>query len=791
MLDRASLIRHLARFMLPAACALLAACSGTAEPPGPESPAPSATVAAVQPLPGSRDHVGRQVCAQCHVREAAAWEGSHHDLAMQDADAASVLGDFDDATFTYNGVTSTFHRRDGRHFVTTDGPDGTLAEFEIRHVFGHYPLQQYLIELPGGRLQALGIAWDSRPQDEGGQRWFHLYPEQDLKAGDRLHWTGPDQNWNFMCAECHTTGLERNYDAAANRYATRWAEIDVSCEACHGPGLAHARWASEPDEARRAQDPTRGLAVAFDERRDVAWLPDADSGIARRSVPRATRVEIDACGRCHGRATPLAAGVARGGSLLDSHRPALLDPDQYWPDGQMRGEVFNWGPFLQSRMQAAGVTCTDCHRPHDLALRAEGNALCAQCHAPDRFDQVAHTHHESGSDGARCVACHMPTTTFMQVDARHDHGFRIPRPDLSADLGTPDACTACHADRDAAWAAAAIERWYPGQEKRPAGFAGILHDAVEGGPSIGRRLAELAAAPAQPAIVRASALRALVPWQNPAGVASASRALEDPDPLVRMAAVESLGGIEPGQRASLLAPLLDDAVLAVRIEAAARLAGTEGLLEPARRAAFDRAVAEYEATLRFNADRVDTVVSLGDLQRARGDGAAAEATYRRALALDPAFSLAAANLADLQRGGGDEAGARATLEAALQRSPRAAELHHALGLSHVRAGRGADALRELRSAAELAPDVPRYAYVLAVALAEGGESGPALEVLSDALERHPHDRDILSAMALYEARAGQVEHARELTARLLAVDPDDAAARQLQAWLQRTPVPPR
>ncbi|MBN8727076.1 MAG: tetratricopeptide repeat protein [Xanthomonadales bacterium] len=790
MLDRVTLSR-VRGLTLPAVLALLAACSGPAEPP-PQPPAAVAVVAAVQPLPDSADHVGREVCTQCHAREAADWQGSHHDLAMQEADAGSVLGDFDGARFEYAGTTSTFQRRDGRYFVTTDGPDGELAEFEIRYTFGHHPLQQYLIELPGGRLQAFGIAWDSRPQAEGGQRWFHLYPDDALKAGERLHWTGRDQNWNFMCAECHSTALDRNYDDASDTYATRWTEIDVSCEACHGPGLAHARWASEPDPRKRAEDTAKGLAVAFHERRGIAWVPDAETGIARRSAPREGRVEIDACGRCHGRATPLVGGVAHGGSLLDSHRPALLDPDQYWPDGQMRGEVFNWGPFLQSRMQAAGVTCSDCHQPHSLALRAEGNALCAQCHAPERFDQAAHTHHADGSAGARCVACHMPTTTFMQVDARHDHGFRIPRPDPSGELDAPDACTACHADRTAAWAAAALERWFPRGREGPSSFAGVLHDAVEGGPSIGRRLAELAAAPAQPAIVRASALRALLPWQNPAGIAGASQALSDPDPLVRMAAVEALSGLDPAQRAARLAPLLDDPMLAVRLEAAARLAGdAEGQLEPARRGAFDRAIGEYTASLRFNAERPDTVVSLGDLQRARGDATAAEASYRRAIDLDPAFSLAAVHLADLQRGTGDEAGARATLENALQRSPRAAELHHALGLARVREGSRADALRDLRSAAELAPEMPHYAYVLAVALAEAGEPGEARGVLAGALERHPNDREVLNALALYEFQAGQTAKARELAARLLAIDPDDVGVRQLAAWLDRPTGPSR
>ncbi len=197
--------------------------------------------------------VGSAACGGCHQSEMAAWRGSQHALAMQAATAQTVLGNFDDASFTHAGLTSRFFRRDGGFFVSTDGPDGKLAEFQIRYTFGVYPLQQYLIAFPDGRLQALGIAWDARPKDRGGQRWFHLYPDRTLHAGDPLHWTGIDQTWNFMCAECHVTELHKNYDAAGNTYATTWAEIGVGCEACHGPGSAHVAWAG-----RQQSPPARG-----------------------------------------------------------------------------------------------------------------------------------------------------------------------------------------------------------------------------------------------------------------------------------------------------------------------------------------------------------------------------------------------------------------------------------------------------------------------------------------------------------------------------------------------------
>ena len=764
--------------LLVVALALLTACAPT-DPKGREAAVEDRTAAApaAAATPG---FVGAGVCGQCHQDEHRDWQGSHHDLAMQDASPASVLGDFDQARFEYAGITSVFHRRDGRYFVTTDGADGKLADFEIRYAFGVQPLQQYLIALPGGRLQALGIAWDSRPASRGGQRWFHLYPGQSVTAGHPLHWTGRNQNWNFMCAECHSTGLDKGYDAHSDSYRTRWAEMDVACEACHGAGQAHVEWAHRDD---RDADARRGFGVTFHERKDVHWRPMPQAGHAQRSEPRRTRLEIDRCGRCHGRAN-LLGDTVHGASLLDSHRPALLDPDMYWPDGQMRGEVFTWGSFLQSRMQAAGVTCSDCHQPHSLQLRASGNALCAQCHTPQRYDDASHSHHAAGSAGSRCIACHMPVTTFMQVDDRHDHAFRIPRPDLSLGLGVPNACNSCHDDRTAEWAASTLRAWFPGPPDRRRDFAPALHAAVAGTAGLRGEVSRVIADAGQPAIVRASAVRALIAWLTPDTLPQVLDALRDSDPLVRMAAAEAMAQVTPALQASRLAGLLKDPVRAVRIEAAASLAGAgERLLGAEQRADFGKALDEYIASLHFNADRPDVLVNLGNLQRRRGDTQAAAAAYRRALDLDAGFVAASINLADLERARGDEDSARAILRAGLERTPDAAELHHALGLAQVRQGRREEAEVLLEKAAELDPDTARYSHVLAVALHDWGRPDQAREVLTQSLQRHPRDRELLTTLAIYQLQAGDLRAARSLVTRLLELDPDSASVRELAAHL--------
>src|SRR5690606_31251824 len=158
-----------------------------------------------------------------------------------------------------------------------------------------YPLQQYLIELPQGKLQALSIVWDSRPQEAGGQRWYHLYPDEKIEAGDELHWTGINQNWNFMCADCHSTNLQKNYDLASSTYNTTWSDMDVGCEACHGPGSNHIALAQQD----ALDDGNTGFDVAFNERTDRIFTIDTETGNARPQPEVTTHTELETCAGCH------------------------------------------------------------------------------------------------------------------------------------------------------------------------------------------------------------------------------------------------------------------------------------------------------------------------------------------------------------------------------------------------------------------------------------------------------------------------------------------------------------
>jgi tetratricopeptide (TPR) repeat protein len=696
---------------------------------------------------------------------------------MQPATEASVLGNFDGAQYSHFGVETTFFRRDGKFFARTDGPDGELRDFEIAYTFGVEPLQQYLIAFPGGRLQALSVVWDTRRASEGGQRWFHLQPDAPIPHGDALHWTGPNQNWNFMCAECHSTNLQKNYIASEDRYETRWSEIDVSCEACHGPASAHLAWAS--DRARARDD--KGLAL--DLRNDGSWRFEGDARIAQRTPARGADAQLDSCGRCHSRRSVLHPDVARGQSLLDTHRPAFLDEPLYYADGQIRDEVYDWGSFLQSRMYAAGVVCSDCHDPHALKLPDDLDQTCVKCHRADSFAVPDHHRHEPDSAGASCVACHMPARTYMGVDARRDHSFRIPRPDLTDAIGAPNACADCHADRSARWASEAIERWYGARRSAKSHYGEILYAGRRSLPGAALALAELAHDRATPAIVRATALRLLPPGSNAAS--TLREALGDADPLLRVAALEAAESLEPTLRLELVRQLLGDPVLGVRIQAArAMTTVSSDLWEPGDRSKLDPPLAEYRAAQLENAERPEAHLNLGVLASAFGGLESARAEYEAALRLGPWFVPAYANLADLERQIGRDDAAERVLRAGLARVADSAELHHALGLTLVRQGRAPDALVALARAAELAPEVPRYAYVYGIALNSAGETERALALLADAQQRHPGDPELLAALTTLSRDAGNLEAALAYALALVELIPEDPGARRLLAEIR-------
>jgi Flp pilus assembly protein TadD len=768
------------RVLLLVALALVVAAAAVIlwlPPPGQGTPTGPAPLA----------YVGVSSCGKCHAEETRRWRGSQHDLAMQEVNDRTVLGDFSDQHFTYEGVTTRFYRKGGRPFVRTDGPDGRLTDYPIAYVFGVFPLQQYLVELPGGRFQALSVAWDSRPKEKGGQRWFHLYPGEHVDHRDVLHWTKLSQNWNSQCAECHSTNLRKGYDLAEDRFRTTFSEIDVSCEACHGPGSRHAEWAERAKARGQAPTGEPGLIVRFTERRSREWEMDEKRGIARPTKFLETRFEVETCARCHARRGLLTEDYRPGRLLADTHRPALLEEGLYYADGQMRDEVYNRGSFLQSRMYAKGVTCSDCHDAHDQKVKVGRDDVCSSCHQPERFATRKHHFHREGGKGASCVACHMRTETYMVVDPRHDHSLRAPRPDLTVALGrenAPNACNDCHRDRTPEWAAQAVRKWYPGGQQEKGHWATALYAGRSFRPAAEEALLALVSDAKVPGIVRGTAVSLLPPYLGPESLPALEKAATDADPLVRLGAATTLGVLPPKERVRIGVHLLWDPVRAVRVEAVPAFADVpDAELATEARAAFDRSLDDFIVAQRSNAERPESHVNLGIVNVKRGRLAEARRDYDTALRLAPWFIPAHVNLADLLRQQGRDDEGEVVLRRALQVDPANPSVHHALGLLLVRQKRSAEALAELGRAAELGPGIPDLAYTYAIGLHSAGRPDEALAVLRAAQKRSPGARSLLVAIITILREQGSLREARAWARTLLAAAPGDPSARALAASL--------
>ena len=734
----------------------------------------SETVAAIDSPP---TFVGSTSCAGCHSQEAADWQGSHHDLAMQEVDGNNVLGDFSDARFDYFGSETLFYRRDDGYFVRTTDSRGEAAEFRVRYTFGVEPLQQYLVEMPRGHVQALPFAWDTRSKEQGGQRWFHLYPEENIQSGDALFWTGREQNWNYMCAECHSTQVKLGYTAGDDSFETSYAEIDVGCEACHGPGSLHIAQIE-----RNTSSVNSGFPLSLNDRMGTTWQIDAGSGIARRSEMRMHPPrQPEACGRCHSRRGVLGPEYEFGQPLTDSHLPALLDEPLYFADGQIHDEVFVYGSFLQSRMYQAGVSCSDCHNPHSLQLVTgpDPNTVCAQCHAPARFAGPEHDRH--GLPNVGCVDCHMTSRTYMVVDDRRDHSFRVPRPDLSTATGAPNACTGCHTDQEADWATAAMRNWYGDAVFSRPEFATALAAAGRG--HANAELREVVTTPDHPGIARATALTLLSHPMSDDDYDLLGASLEDPDPLLRIAGQRVLRNLPVELQTRFGTAGLADPVRGVRIEAAMTYAGQRDLLPVADARHFNVAAGEFLAAYTYIENRPEALTQLGDFALAQQNIGQALAHYRAALAMEPASTVTRTNLVDLYRRTGREDEAERLLREGIALDSSNAALHHALGLLLVRTGRQAEGLDELQEAMRLEPENRRFVYVVGIGLNSMGKSHEAVELFESTHQKFPADFDIAWALATIYRDRGELSKALSVSTRLLERHPGDPNVIALQESL--------
>ncbi|CAK3469242.1 Cytochrome c-552/4 domain-containing protein [Vibrio crassostreae] len=662
-------------------------------------------------------YIGSEACIDCHSAEVEAWQGSHHDMAMKHADDESVLGNFDDQTVTHKGKPNRFFRKGDEFWVNIEGPDGQFKDYKISYTFAFEPLQQYMVEFEDGRVQLIPFAWDSRTEDEGGQRWFHLYP--DTTNTDEFYWTNSGQNWNFMCADCHSTNLEKNYDSASNTYNTIWSEINVGCEACHGPASAHVEQAKLA-RANGGKEDSVSAHYGFD--RDLSksvkeWIyQEGNSTLQPKDIIHTNQVQT--CAQCHSRRTQLnETGDHVNGSFFDKYRLSLITPELYHNDGQIYDEDYVYGSFLQSVMAEKGVTCTNCHDPHTAELKIAEEAVCSQCHIASEYTPEKHTFHEANTEASQCTTCHMPETTYMEVDPRRDHSWHIPRPDISQHIKTPNVCTSCHEDQTDQWADQQIGKWFPDSKYRNQQHFAVAFYAD----SIGHRGAEDALAySAQDSslsnIIRASSLERLGGSTGKNTLISLARAVKHDDEMIRLGVVQGSSGFPFTDRWQILEPLLKDPVLSIRSETASALVRYWGEMNPLQKDQIKPALEEYIEIQQFNADRGFGRTNLGNVYRDLGQHDKAIEFYQGAIEIEPYFENSYANLADLYRALGDEPKALSTLKQGIQAQPKSSVLPYSAGLSMLRVKDYKQATNYLKQAAETAQTDPQYWYVYGLAL---------------------------------------------------------------------------
>jgi tetratricopeptide (TPR) repeat protein len=708
--------------------------------------------------------VGREKCVDCHEGAYELWVGSDHDNAMDIANEQTVLGNFNDAELEHDGITSRFYRKDDGYFVFTEGTGGEMAEFEVLYTFGIEPLQQYLVSFPGGRLQALSVAWDTEEN-----RWFDLYPKSTFSPDDWLHWTRNGQNWNGMCAECHSTNLKKNYDAATSSFDTTWSEIDVSCEACHGPASLHLAWA-EVDPAARPEIKDYGLVV------NTGGLD--------------SRQQVDLCAPCHSRRSEFGDYDHTQTHFLDAHLPSLLAEGTYHVDGQILEEDYVWGSFVQSKMYQSGVWCSDCHDAHSLALHKEGNDLCLQCHQAATYDAYEHHFHQKTvegqpSDGALCVKCHMPEQPFMVIDDRADHSIRVPRPDLTRQLGVPNACgqSGCHDDQTVDWSVDAFTQWY-GTTRRPH-FGTVLAAARSGDSDAVEGLILLAEDPLYPAIVRATALHALQAFPGPQAFGVVQRALADDEPLLRVTAVEVVAADGPEQMVELLAPLLFDPVRVVRLRTAARLnaVGREYFTHDQRQT-LTKELDDFIDTMKASLDFAASGLTLGNLYEEQRDATQAERFYRTALEVDDLFFPAKVNLAILLSQQGRISESEQLLREVLEAYPDQYDSSYSLALLLVGEGRSDEALPYLARAAGGLPQRARVHYNYGLLLAQLDNPQEAESALITARDLEPQNIDYLFALVDFYFKRGQLDAALEHAQRIISAHPQNRLGYELKASIE-------
>ncbi|MDO6560742.1 multiheme c-type cytochrome [Paraglaciecola chathamensis] len=708
-------------------------------------------------------YIGAQACQSCHQSEFAQWQQSDHFKAMQDATKDSVLGDFADTDVEFHNIKTRFFVENGHYKITTNNKQNKVQTFDVPYTFGFYPLQQYLVDVGEGKLQAFNIAWDSRSKEEGGQRWFHLQPIEKITSEHPFFWQRHFQNWNSRCADCHTTNLKRNFEPKTNSFDTQFSEVNVACESCHGPAEQHVKLAKS-DSLNKDNSGFSQLLPAV---KNFAFSPN--NPIAHADS-KPNNSEINVCARCHSLRTPLSHPFSVADakqpqqSFVDDNRLEWIRAPFYNVNGSINEEVFVAGSFMQSKMQHAGVTCSNCHNAHTGKVKIQGNGLCLQCHQAETFNSPEHHHHTPQTGGAMCVNCHMPEKTYMGVDDRRDHSFTIPDISFHTASSEPQACLACHDKEDKHWRAASQKVW--GSNAKVNTWQTARQHVQVGAPQGLVEAIAFIQDPSNSRLRQASLLADLNQYRSQQGVDIAIENLESDNTLLRRAAVESLNILSPQARWQVLSPKLSDPSKSVRFEMANLLMDSVGQLSRADKAKLMPLLDEYREMLKLNADSPITQLAIGNLNLNLGDLAGAEQAYLTAYKIEPSYIPVLIQISEFYRQQGQDEKGAGYLAKALKVEPNNAHANHALGLFKIRQKQYGAALVNLKIAAHSGEAIPSFAYIYAVALDHQGHTNVAITELEHAHQSWPDEIEVLNALISYLKKSGKPEKAKQYESKL-------------------------
>ena len=660
-------------------------------------------------------------CVNCHANDVSQWHTSDHYKSMGDMTTDFILGDFTNVTVKHHSQTARFYQIKTDYLVDLT-EQGQTKTYRINNTFGHYPLQQYLVSLNNGALQVLPFSWDSRSKEDGGQKWFPAYANEDIKKNDRLHWKQPLFNWNGMCEDCHSDGLKRNYDLTANQFATQFDHINVGCQSCHGK----MKSGHDKKSPLRKSIPTG------------SWQRNHGENVAKWAGEERDNQFMESCFACHSLRSPLLDGIDVKKTFLDQFTPDLLSRSMYFPDGQIKEEVFVYGSFLQSKMHAAGVNCLDCHDKHTMKTKLQGNGLCLQCHNPETYEQVSHTHHDLNTDGGQCVNCHMPERTYMGVDPRRDHSFVIPRPKLSLKFGVPNACTTCHKNNNDQWAATVIEQWGASKNQPSADQLNYLQLQHSGFLPIYDHL-KLANSGGLSVIKQANVISLLPNSTNTINEKNIKPWINSHEPLIRLSAAR-IGYLLPeAERIKSYSILLNDPVKAVRVAAAENLIG----MKVNDFSQFKIALQELIDANDINSWRGEGLTNQSILYSKLGKVRETIKSLQKAIEIDPYFSPAYVNLAEQFRIQNNVKDEKATLVLGVNNNPDSGALHYAMGMHLIRTKNAIDAVTSFDKAKQLEEDNLQYAYLYFLSLDNIGKTKQALQAIKASLLKYSNDSQLI------------------------------------------------